>query len=138
MTIFKVLIILIVFIISTFVLGKIKIKDKIKKYILGTISVLYNGFVGFIDTYAFIIIWSFLANMPKGKGYEFPESERGFNFAIGLIIAFVYIILVIPINIYARRKGKIDKKIYTAINIIATIIGIALFWIIRDKSKTLF
>lgn len=138
MTVLYTLIALITFIIIILILEKIDFNEKPKKYILQIVSGIYNMFLGYIDTYVILIIYAFLANMPKGSSYEVPSSEEGFNFFLGLIILGIYLIILIPINIYAKRKGKIKSNVYITVNIIATIIGIMLFWIFTGKSKRLF
>ena len=138
MTVLYTLITLIIFIIIILILGKIDFNEKPKKYILQIVSGIYNMFLGYIDTYVILIIYAFFANMPKGSSYEVPSSETGFNFFLGLIILGIYLIILIPINIYAKRKGKIKPSVYIIANTIATIIGIMLFWIFTGKSKKLF
>ena len=102
------------------------------------LSVIYNGFIGYIDTYVILLLYGYFANMPKGSGYEVPESEAGFNAILGLVTLTIYLLLLIPINIYMKKKGKINKKTYIIANIIATILGIIIFWVFLDKNKRLF
>lgn len=121
-----------------FIFAKMNFKGNVKKYLLLVLSVIYNGFIGYIDTYVILLIYAYFANMPKGSGYEVPESEAGFNAMLGLVILTIYLLLLIPINIYMKKKGKINKKTYVTANIIATILGIIIFWIFLDKTKRLF
>lgn len=102
------------------------------------LSVIYNGFIGYIDTYVILLLYGYFANMPKGSGYEVPESEAGFNAILGLVTLTIYLLLLIPINIYMKKKGRISKKTYIIANIIATILGIIIFWVFLDKNKILF
>lgn len=120
------------------VIGILNFKENIKRYILMISSIIYNCFIGYIDTYVILILYGYFANMPKGSGYEVPESEADFNFMLGLITLVIYLILLVPINIYMKKKGKINSKIYKRVTIISTIIGIIIFWIFLDKSKKLF
>lgn len=124
---------IIILILTILIIGKIKFNEKAKKYIMQTISGLYNVILGYIDTNIALIMYSFFANIPKGNSYEVPNSEKGFNFVIGLVIFVIYLLIVIPVNFYARKKGKINPKIYSLVSILATIIGIVLFWIFKRK-----
>ncbi len=132
------LIVLIIYISIILILEKINFNEKIKRNTFIILSTIYNGFMGYIDTIVVLIIYGYFANMPKGSGYEIPESEIGFNFMIGIITLIIYLMLLIPINIYIQKKGKINLKFYTILNTLATILGIIIFWIFLDKSKQLF
>ena len=70
----------------------------------------------------------FFSNHPKGSGYYVPESEEGLNAMIGLFLFVVYLLLLLPINIYMKRKGKVSTKVYLLMNILATIIGLGIYW----------
>ncbi len=50
----------------------------------------------------------------------------------------IYMILLFPINLYMKKKGKINCKVYGTINMIATLLGLIAFWIFLDKGKSLF
>ena len=128
MVLLKILAGLIIYILVCVIIGLIKFKEKQKKYIMSTLSVIFNGFMGFMDTIFFLLFYMFFSNMPKGSGYEVPESEAGFNAMIGIFLLVVYLLLLLPINIYMKRKGKISTKIYLLMNIIATIIGLGIYW----------
>jgi len=116
----------------------INFKEKVKKYFLLTLATIYNFFIGYIDTYVILLLYGYFANMPKGSGYEVPESEAGFNATLGGLVLIIYLLLLIPINIYIMKKGKINNKIYVIVNIIATILGIIIFWLFLNKTKRLF
>lgn len=120
------------------IFAKLNFKENVKKYMLLVLSVIYNGFIGYIDTYVILLLYGYFANMPKGSGYEVPESEAGFNAILGLVTLAIYLLLLIPINIYIKKKGKISKKTYVIANIIATILGIIIFWVFLDKNTRLF
>ena len=128
MVLLKILAGLIIYILICVIIGLIKFKEKPKKYVMATLSVIFNGFMGFMDTIFFLLFYMFFSNMPKGSGYEVPESEAGFNAMIGIFLLVVYLLLLLPINIYMKRKGKISTKIYLLMNIIATIIGLGIYW----------
>ena len=128
MVLLKILAGLIIYILICVIIGLIKFKEKPKKYVMETLSVIFNGFMGFMDTIFFLLFYMFFSNMPKGSGYEVPESEAGFNAMIGIFLLVVYLLLLLPINIYMKRKGKISTKIYLLMNIIATIIGLGIYW----------
>ena len=106
-----------------YIIGLINFNDNIKKKILIMFSIIYNVFFGYIDTYFALLLYGYFANKPKGSGYEVPESEAGFNAMIGIIILVIYLILLLPINFYIKKKTKINFKVYTAISIIATLLG---------------
>lgn len=55
------------------------------------LSVIYNGFIGYIDTYVILLLYGYFANMPKGSGYEVPESEAGFNTILGLVTLTIFV-----------------------------------------------
>ena len=57
---------------------------------------------------------------------------------IGIVILIIYLLLLIPINIYAKKKGKINTKIYMITNVVVTLIGIIVFLILSNKNQKLF
>ena len=129
MVLLKILAGLIIYILVCVIIGFIKFKEKPKKYIMSTLSVIFNGFMGFMDTIFFLLFYMFFSNMPKGSAYYVPESEAGFNAMIGIFLLVVYLLLLLPINIYMKRKGKISTKVYVLINILATLVGLGIYWI---------
>lgn len=129
---------LLIYICIVFIIGKIKFKEKIQKYIFLILSIIYNFFIGYFDTIFVTIIYLFFANMPKGREYEVPSSEADFNVILGIITLFIYLLILLPINFYMKIKGKINKKIYIIANILATILGILAFWIFSDEAKSIF
>lgn len=130
--------VILVYICLVTIVGMIKFNDKIKKKLLMIFSVIYNSFFGYIDTYFVLLLYGYFANMPKGSGYAVPKSEAGFNFMLGIITLAIYLILLLPINLYMKKKGKIDFKVYVIINTIATLIGFIVFWAFLDKGQRLF
>ena len=120
-----------------YVIGHLNFTDNIKKKILTIFSIIYNGFFGYIDTIFFILLFEYFANRPKGVNYEVPSSEAGFNAMLGIITLLIYISLLLPINLYMKKKSKINTKIYLIISMIPTIIGITIYWIFLDKKQQL-
>ncbi len=129
---------LIIYIFIVFIIGKTNLKEKVKKYFLLLLSAIYNFFIGYIDTYVILLLYAFFINQPNGSGYEVPKLETGFNMIIGIVILIIYLLLLIPINIYAKKKGKINTKIYMITNVVVTLIGIIVFLILSNKNQKLF
>lgn len=102
------------------------------------LSFIYNGFIGYIDTFIIIVLYGYFSNMPNESGYYVTESEVEFNAILGLVTLVIYLLLLIPINIYMKKKCKINKKTYITANIIATLLGLIIFWVFLDKNKRLF
>ena len=118
------------FLIVTITIGLIKFNEKI----MTMLSVVYNIAIGYADTVFFSIIYLFLSNQPKGSSYEVPESDSGFNAMIGIIVLIIYICLLVPLNIFMKKKSNINMKKYIIINGIATSIGIATYCIIWKEN----
>ena len=38
------------------------------------------------------------------ENYEVPESDAGFNMILGIILLTLYIFLLIPLNIFMKKK----------------------------------
>ena len=95
------------------------------------LSTIYNIAIGYIDTIFWWLIYAFLSNQPKGSSYEVPESDIGFNMMIGIILLGLYICILIPLNIFMKKKSNISMKRYVIINGIATALGVAIYWIFR-------
>ncbi len=123
---------------TVFIIGLIKFNENKKRKVLMVLSSIYNALMGYIDTFVFISLYGYFTNRPKGSGYEVPASEAGFNAMLGLITLIIYLGLLIPINIYMKKKSKVNLKVYAIVNFIATVLGIAIFWLFLDKSKKLF
>lgn len=85
--------------------GKLSYNEKIKKVVLFIFSIIYNGIVGFISLMLFVCLTFLIGDI--------------FNMKITLIIIFfIFAIILIPVNIYIMRKGKINPIIYIALNVI--------------------
>ena len=122
------------FLIVTLTIGLIKFNEKIKTKIMTILSIIYNTVIGYVDTLFFSIIYLFLSNQPKGSSYEVPESDAGFNAMIGIIVLILYLCLLVPLNIFMKKKSDINLKKYIIINGIATSIGIATYCIIWKEN----
>ena len=129
MVLLKILAGLIIYILICVIIGLIKLKEKPKKYIVSTLSIIFNSFMGFMDTIFFILFYMFFSNHPKGNGYYVPESEEGFNAMIGTFLLIVYLLILLPINIYMKRKGKISTKVYIIMSVLATLVGLGIYWV---------
>lgn len=65
----------------------------------------YNGIVSFISSMLFVCLTFLIGDI--------------FNMKITLIIIFfIFAIILIPVNIYIMKKGKINPIIYIALNVI--------------------
>lgn len=85
--------------------GKLSYNEKIKKVVLFIFSIIYNGIVGFISSMLFVCLTFLIGDI--------------FNMKITLIIIFfIFAIILILVNIYIMRKGKINPIIYIALNVI--------------------
>ena len=85
--------------------GKLSYNEKIKKVVLFIFSIIYNGIVGFLRSMLFVCLTFLIGDI--------------FNMKITLIIIFfIFAIILIPVNIYIMRKGKINPIIYIALNVI--------------------
>lgn len=124
------------FLIVTLTIGFINFNEKIKTKIMVILSIVYNIAIGYADVLFFSIIYLFLSNQPKGSSYEVPESDAGFNAMIGIIVLIIYICLLVPLNIFMKKKSNINMKKYIIINGIATSIGIATYCIIWKENIT--
>ncbi len=82
---------IVIYICFALIFAKLNFKKNLKKYMLLVLSVIYNGFIGYIDTYVILLLYGYFANMPKGSGYEVPESEAGFNAILGLVTLTIFV-----------------------------------------------
>ena len=138
MSFFELSAIYISFLITVLVIGFIKFDKKIKKKIMLVLSTIYNIAMGYVDTVFLLVTYAFLSNQPKGSSYEVPESDAGFNMILGIILLTLYIFLLIPLNIFMKKKSNTSMKYYVIINGIATILGVIINWIFLDKTKIIF
>lgn len=138
MSFFELSAIYISFLTVVLIIGFIKFDKKIKKKIMLVLSTIYNTAIGYIDTIFLLVTYAFLSNQPKGSSYEVPESDAGFNMILGIILLTLYIFLLIPLNIFMKKKSNTSMKYYVIINVIATIGGVIIYWIFLDKTKIIF
>ena len=138
MSFFELSAIYISFLITVLVIGFIKFDKKLKKKVMLVLSTIYNTAIGYIDTIFLLVTYAFLSNQPKGSSYEVPESDAGFNMILGIILLTLYIFLLIPLNIFMKKKSNTSMKYYVIINVIATIGGVIIYWIFLDKTKIIF
>ena len=135
MSFFELSAIYISFLIVVLIIGFIKFDKKLKKKVMLVLSTIYNIAMGYIDTIFLLVTYAFLSNQPKGSSYEVPESDAGFNMILGIILLTLYIFLLIPLNIFMKKKSNTSMKYYVIINGIATILGVIIYWIFLDKTK---
>ena len=138
MSFFELSAIYISFLIVVLIMGFIKFDKKLKKKVMLVLSTIYNIAMGYIDTIFLLVTYAFLSNQPKGSSYEVPESDAGFNMILGIISLTLYIFLLIPLNIFMKKKSNTSMKYYVIINGIATILGVIIYWIFLDKTKIIF
>lgn len=96
---------LIIPIIVIIVAGMVKYNEKIKKRIMCILAFLYNFVIGVFD-------WL----------VAFAISSCKFGEGLGYLI--IYLMFLIPINIFMKKKGKIRLGIYLTIIITAMVLGI--------------
>lgn len=90
---------------------KLSHNEKFKKIMLFVFSLIYNAIVGFIS-FLLLVCLTFLFGSI-------------FNMKIILAIAIcVFTIILIPINIYMMRKGKINPVLYIVLNIMIFVLSL--------------
>lgn len=92
--------------------GNLKYNEKIKKFVMLILSIIYNGIIGVISPLLYICLM-------------FLTVANPIIWILSLI--FVFAIILLPLNIFMERKGKINIFIYIIINIIVFIIGCVSF-----------
>lgn len=127
MSFFELSAIYISFLIVVLIIGFVKFDKKVKTKIMLALSTIYNIAIGYIDTIFWWLIYAFFSNQPKGSSYDVPESDADFNMMLGIILLILYICVLIPINIFMKKKANISVKLYVIINGIATAFGIAIY-----------
>lgn len=86
--------------------GNLKYNKKIKKVIMIILSIIYNGIIGVISPLLYFGILCI--------------TEVNYIWIFCSII--VFIILLVPLNIFMKRKGNINKYIYIIANVVAFLI----------------
>lgn len=88
--------------------GNLNYSEKIKKVVMIILSLIYNGIIGIISPWLYF--------------YLLFLTDANFMIWILCLIIFFAIILL-PLNIFMKRKGKINIFIYVIFNIVIFIIG---------------
>ena len=86
--------------------GNLKYNKKIKKVIMIILSIIYNGIIGVISP---LLCFGILC-----------ITEVNYIWIFCSII--VFIILLVPLNIFMKRKGNRNKYIYIIANVVAFLI----------------
>lgn len=86
--------------------GNLKYNKKIKKVNMIILSIIYNGIIGVISP---LLCFGILC-----------ITEVNYIWIFCSII--VFIILLVPLNIFMKRKGNINKYIYIIANVVAFLI----------------
>lgn len=86
--------------------GNLKYNKKIKKVIMIILSIIYNGIIGVISP---LLCFGILC-----------ITEVNYIWIFCSII--VFIILLVPLNIFMKRKGNINEYIYIIANVVAFLI----------------
>lgn len=111
----QILYFLIIISIIIVIIGELHINKKLKDTILLLLSFLYNTLLGLAMWFSIFII---------------AFSTAFFNaFTLSIIIGgILFLISLIPINMYAKRKIDINIIVYIILNIIGFLIGLCLLW----------
>lgn len=106
---------LFIIIMISIIIGELHLNKKIKEIVLLLLSFLYNTLLG-------LAIWVLL--------YIIAFSTVFFNsfILLAIIVGILFLICLIPINIYVKRKIAINTIVYIIINTIAFSIGLFLLW----------
>ena len=86
--------------------GNLKYNKKIKKVIMIILSIIYNGIIGVISP---LLCFGILC-----------ITEVNYIWIFCSII--IFIILLVPLNIFMKRKGNINKYIYIIANVVVFLI----------------
>lgn len=104
-------------------IGSISFDRETKKYFLIVLSAAFNFFWGLVSLTLFQMMYYFFINQPNGPGYYVPDSEQSFNVILGFFMLIVYLLLVLPINIYLKKKSGWRTKSYLMISLSAVAVG---------------
>ena len=106
---------LLILIILIIIIGELHLNIKLKKILLLILSFLYNTLLGLAMWFSIFII---------------PPLTVFLNlFTVAMIIIGVsFLMFLIPINMYVKRKVKINIIVYIILNIIGFLIGFCLLW----------
>ena len=123
-----------IYILFVVVIGLINFNEKVKKIILWILSIIYNSCFGFFLDW--IMIWSYrlsinyLHKLPKNMELTISSSDMFFQIGFCIVSILVYTALLIPVNIYMKKKSKINTKIYILSSIIAKLLGILIYYFV--------
>lgn len=124
------------------IIGLINFNEKVKKIILWLFSIIYNACFGFFIDW--IMIWSYrqsvnyLPKLPRNMELTISASDMLFQISFCVVSILIYTALLIPINIYMKKKSKINTKVYVISNIIAKLIGIIIYYFVFMYSFVAF
>lgn len=86
--------------------------EKLKKRLFFISSIVYNFTIGFFSFLIFLgISWS----MMNYKNY------------IEIAIILIFIVLLVPLNIYLKKKSKMNIILYFILNALSYILGYGLY-----------
>lgn len=123
---------IVIYICIMLIIGQINFNQKIKDRFFIISSVLYNGFLGYIDIRVFNSIMYFFSNTSQASfgTKTLPEIDFIFNMLIGVCASIIAFTCLVPINTYMCNKISIKPNVYIKINVIATLVGIVIYLLI--------
>lgn len=97
------------------IVGELHLNIKLKKILLLIISFLYNTLLGLAMWFSILVIASLTVFLNL--------------YAVSMIIIGIsFLMFLIPINMYVKRKVKINIVVYIILNVIGFLIGFCLLW----------
>jgi len=102
-------------IIIIIIIGQSHLNKKLKKILLMILSFIYNTLLGLAMWFSMFIISFFTIYLNL------------FSLSM-IIVGILFLIALIPINIYVKRKVDINIIVYIILNIIGFLIGLCLLW----------
>lgn len=101
-------------------IGNFVHNKKIKKIILFILSIIYNGIVGFISFLLSFCLVALFTDILSTK-------------LIYLIILVVFLLILVPINIFIIKKSELNAILYIILNIIIFVLGFSCYVILMRK-----
>lgn len=101
-------------------IGNFVYNKKIKKIILFILSIIYNGIVGFIGFLLSFCLVALFTDILSAK-------------IIYLIILVVFLLILVPINIFIIKKSELNAILYIILNIIIFVLGFSFYVILMRK-----
>ena len=77
----------------------------IKNNALSILGIMYNGIVAFISPLLLLCLLFLLSYFASSK-------------IVFMVIAFIFAIMIVPLNIFIIKKGKMNNILYIIINVI--------------------